>query len=327
MSKLFVLVLSGIVTGGLYAMLSSGLVLTYQVAGVFNFAQGATAFVCALMYFELHSFGHWPIVPAAFVTIVVFAPLLGIALDLAMLRKLARAGITAQVVATIGLSIALPAAGLFIVDEANLKTTSLVTTPPGVGPVPSKVWHITKQVPFDSNQLAILSAAVISALALWFLVRRTPLGLQMRACVDRRDLAALRGVNPGRSSLVASILSTTMAGLVGVLGAPLLSLNSPDAYTQAMLISAAAAVFAVFRSIPLAFFFGLLLGVGRNLIAGYITPHVSITGLSSSAPYILIFIGLLVLNATRGRRAGSVAEDKPRDLDISRLPLWRRAGP
>jgi ABC-type branched-subunit amino acid transport system ATPase component/branched-subunit amino acid ABC-type transport system permease component len=327
MSKLFVLVLSGIVTGGLYAMLSSGLVLTYQVAGVFNFAQGATAFVCALMYFELHSFAHWPIVPAALVTILVFAPLLGVVLDLAMLRKLARAGITAQIVATIGLSIALPAAGLFIVDEANLKTTSLVTTPPGVGPVPSKVWHITSQVPFDSNQLAILTAAVISALGLWFTVRRTPLGLQMRACVDRRDLAALRGVNPGRSSLVASILSTTMAGLVGVLGAPLLSLNSPDAYTQAMLISAAAAVFAVFRSIPLAFLFGLLLGVGRNLIAGYVTPHVSFTGLSSAAPYILIFIGLLVLNATRGRRAGSVSEEKPRDLDISRLPLWRRAGP
>jgi ABC-type branched-subunit amino acid transport system ATPase component/branched-subunit amino acid ABC-type transport system permease component len=327
MSKLFVLVLSGIVTGGLYAMLSSGLVLTYQVAGVFNFAQGATAFVCALMYFELHSFAHWPIVPAALVTILIFAPLLGILLDLAMLRKLARAGITAQIVATIGLSIALPAAGLFIVDEANLKTTSLVTTPPGVGPVPSKVWHLTSQVPFDSNQLAILTAAVLSALALWLTVRHTSLGLQMRACVDRRDLAALRGVNPGRSSLVASILSTTMAGLVGVLGAPLLSLNSPDAYTQAMLISAAAAVFAVFRSIPLAFFFGLLLGVGRNLIAGYVTPHVSFTGLSSAAPYILIFFGLLVLNATRGRRAGTVSEEKPRDLDISRLPLWRRAGP
>ena len=327
MSKLFVLVLSGIVTGGLYAMLSSGLVLTYQVAGVFNFAQGATAFVCALMYFELHSYADWPIVPAALVTILIFAPLLGILLDLAMLRKLARSGITAQIVATIGLSIALPAAGLFIVDEANLKTTSLVTTPPGVGPVPSKVWHITSQVPFDSNQLAILSAAVISALGLWFVVRRTPLGLQMRACVDRRDLASLRGVNPGRSSLVASVLSTAMAGLVGVLGAPLLSLNSPDAYTQAMLISAAAAVFAVFRSIPLAFFFGLLLGVGRNLIAGYVTPHVSFTGLSSAAPYILIFIGLLVLNATQGRRAGTVAEDKPRDLDIRSLPLWRRAGP
>ena len=91
MSKLLTLVLSGIVTGGLYAILSSGLVLTYQVAGVFNFAQGATAFVCALTYFELHSYANWPIVPAALVTILVFAPLLGALLDVAMLRRLARA--------------------------------------------------------------------------------------------------------------------------------------------------------------------------------------------------------------------------------------------
>ena len=326
MSKLFALVLSGIVTGGLYAMLSSGLVLTYQVAGVFNFAQGATAFICALMFYELNTFAGWSIVPAAVVTILIFAPLLGFVLDLAMLRKLARAGVTAQIVATIGLTIALPAAGLFIVDEAGLQSTNNVTSPPGLGPTPPKVWHLTKEVPFDSTQLSILSAAAFSALLLWILVRKTPLGLQMRACVDRRDLASLRGVDPGRSSLVASMLSTTIAGLAGVLGAPLLSLG-PDTYTQAMLVSAAAAVFARFVSIPLAFVYGLAIGVIQNLIAGYVTPHVSFRGLSSAAPFILIFVGLLLLNAQRGRRAGTVSDEKPRDLDISSLPLWRRAGP
>ncbi len=327
MSKILTLVLSGIVTGGLYAILSSGLVLTYQVAGVFNFAHGATAFISALTFFELNSFAHWPIVPAALVTILVFAPLLGMALDVIMLRKLARAGITAQIVATIGLTIALPALGLFIVDEANLKTTSLVTTPPGIGPTPSKVWHLTRLVPFNSDKLAILAAAAFTALLLWVLVRRTPLGLQMRACVDRRDLASLRGVNPGRSSLIASTLSTTLAGLAGVLGAPFLSLDSPNAYTEAMLVSAAAAVFARFTSIPLAFAFGLALGVAQNLIAGYITPHVGVTGLSSAAPYILIFIGLMLLNASRGRRAGSVSDEKTRGFDVSRLPAWRRIWP
>jgi len=45
MSKLFTLILSGAVTGGLFAILASGLVLTYQVSGVFNFAYGSIAFV------------------------------------------------------------------------------------------------------------------------------------------------------------------------------------------------------------------------------------------------------------------------------------------
>jgi ABC-type branched-subunit amino acid transport system ATPase component/branched-subunit amino acid ABC-type transport system permease component len=326
MSKLFSLVLSGIVTGGLFAILSSGLVLTYQVAGVFNFATGATAFVSALMFFELNTGAGWSIVPAALVTILIFAPLLGVLLDYAMLRKLARAGITAQIVATIGLTIALPAAGLFIVDEAGLTTTTNVTSPPGVGPVPAEVWHLTSRVSFDSTKLSILSAAAFTAIVLWIVVRLTPLGLQMRACVDRRDLASLRGVNPGRSSLIASVLSTTLAGLVGVLGAPILNL-SPDLYTGAMLAAAGAAVFARFTSIPLAFFFGLLLGVIENLVAGYVSPHISFQGLSSSTPYILIFVGLLLLNATRARRAGTVSDEKMRDLDISGLPLWRRTWP
>ena len=279
MDKLFSLVLSGIVTGGLYAILSSGLVLTYQVAGVFNFAQGAMAFVSALMFFELHTGAGWSIVPAALVTILVFAPLLGLLLDVAMLRKLARAGITAQIVATIGLSIALPAAGLFIVDQADLTTTSNVTSPPGIGPTPATVWHLTSKVSLNSTQLSILAAAAFTALLLWIVVRLTPLGLQMRACVDRRDLASLRGVNPARSSLIASILSTMLAGLVGVLGAPILQL-SPDLYTGALLASAGAAVFARFTSIPLAFLFGLLLGVIGNLVAGYVQPHVGFQGLS-----------------------------------------------
>jgi ABC-type branched-subunit amino acid transport system ATPase component/branched-subunit amino acid ABC-type transport system permease component len=326
MSKLFALVLSGIVTGGLFAILSSGLVLTYQVAGVFNFAQGATAFTCALMFFELNTGAGWPIIPSALVTILVFAPLLGWLLDVAMLRKLAKAGVTAQIVATIGLTIALPAAGLFVIDQFDLTSTSDVTNPPGVGPSPAKVWKLMKGVSLDSNQLAILAAAALTALVLWIVVSRSPLGLRMRACVDRRDLAALRGVDPGRSSLIASMLSTTLAGLAGVLGAPFLSLGS-NSYTQAMLVSAAAAVFARLTSIPLAFTFGLLLGVVQNLVAGYVSPHVSFQGLSSAAPYILVFVGLLVLNATRGRRAGTVSDEKTRDLDISGMPLWRRAWP
>ena len=81
------------------------------------------------------------------------------------------------------------------------------------------------------------------------------------------------------------------------------------------------------RQIPIAFLGGLAIGVIENLVAGYVSPHVSFRGLSSAAPFILIFVGLLLLNKTRGRRAGTVSDEKLRDTDISRLPLWRRAGP
>ena len=223
-------------------------------------------------------------------------------------------GITAQIVATIGLTIALPAAGLFIVDEAKLKRPT--SSPPRRASAgePRHVWHLTDMVPFDTDQLAILSAAAFTALLLWILVRRTPLGLQMRACVDRRDLASLRGVDPGRSSLIASMLSTTLAGAGRRARCAVALAGSPNNYTEAMLVSAAAAVFARFTQHPAGVRFGLALGVSQNLIAGYVTPHVGVTGLSSAAPYILIFIGLLLLNATRGRRAGiGVGREDARD--------------
>ena len=86
MEKLLNLVISGAVSGAIYSVMASGLVLTYQSSGIFNFAHGAIAFVTAYLFFQLHAATAdgglgWPIVPSAIVAILVFAPLLGLLLD------------------------------------------------------------------------------------------------------------------------------------------------------------------------------------------------------------------------------------------------------
>ena len=86
------LVITGAVSGALYAMMASGLVLTYSTSGVFNFAQGSIAFVAAVIYFELNSGAHLPVVPSALLAVVVFSPLCGLALDRLMFRGLASRG-------------------------------------------------------------------------------------------------------------------------------------------------------------------------------------------------------------------------------------------
>lgn len=63
MGDLLVFVLSGLVSGALYALLATGLVLSYSASGLFNFAHGATAYLCALTFYELHSGLGWPAVP------------------------------------------------------------------------------------------------------------------------------------------------------------------------------------------------------------------------------------------------------------------------
>jgi branched-subunit amino acid ABC-type transport system permease component len=90
------LVISGIVTGAIYSIMASGLVLTYQTSGIFNFAHGAIAFATAYFYYQLHTGLGMPIVPAAILSVLIFAPVMGIALDAILLRRLAGAPIYAR---------------------------------------------------------------------------------------------------------------------------------------------------------------------------------------------------------------------------------------
>nr|MDT0665393.1 hypothetical protein [Micromonospora sp. DSM 115978] len=101
------LVLAGLVTGALYAILASGLTLTYQTSGVFNFGQGAVAFATAYLFFQLNSGQGLPIVPSAVISIAVFAPLLGLLLHRLLFKGLREAPIATRMVATIGLLIAI----------------------------------------------------------------------------------------------------------------------------------------------------------------------------------------------------------------------------
>jgi ABC-type branched-subunit amino acid transport system ATPase component/branched-subunit amino acid ABC-type transport system permease component len=326
-----ILILSGAVAGALYAIMASGLVLTYSTSGVFNFAHGAVAYVAAVVYFELNTGAHVPIVPAALVAIGLVSPLTGLFLDKIMFRKLASAGSTVQIVATVGLMIALPAACIFVVERLisighiNIPSLDNVVVPPGIGPTPSPIIHLSHGVAINTNQLAALLAASVTAALLWMLTTRTPIGLRMRATVDQRELASLRGVNPDRTSSAAWMLGTGLAGLAGVLGAPILSLG-PDSFTQLMLISASAAVFARLRSIPIAFVSGIGLGVVQNLVAGYLNHRVHLEGLSSSFPYLLLFAGLLLLNRSRSHARTPTEEAAPasHDDDLGRL---RRIAP
>lgn len=222
MGDLLGFVLSGLVSGALYALLATGLVLSYSASGLFNFAHGATAYLCALAFYELHSGFGWPAVPTALLLVCVVAPALGWGLDRLMFRKLARVGETAQIVATIGLLVALPAAGLWVVEllervGAPVQPAENQFGLPGVGPSPAVSWQPLDGVGVDSNQLITWIAAALVAAGLWVLMRHTRLGLQLRAAVDNRSLTELRGISADRLSSIAWMLSSGLAGLAGVL--------------------------------------------------------------------------------------------------------------
>jgi len=337
MTKFLSLLISGGATGAIFAIMASGLVLTYETSGIFNFAHGAVAFAVALLYFELHTGLHWPIVPAALVSVCVFAPLLGLGLNRIMLSRLAMAPVYARIVGTIGLLVALPNLALLIVQQVhpaagNPSALSQVYQAPGLGPTPAHTWTLLKGLVLDSDTLAIFAAALLTAVALWYILHRTRLGLLMRADVDRRELARLRGVDTGRISAITWTLTMMLAGLGGVLLAPLFGLNSNFTYTLVVLGSMAAIVFARLRSVPLAFVGGLALGIIANMVAGYgnsFIPKVilGLSGFRTSIPFILTLVGLIVLNQSKGRATGSAASEAPPPDHRLSLPEWRRRLP
>src|SRR5690606_22909073 len=151
----------------------------------------------------------------------------------------------------------IPATCLLVVDrlnewfDAGLPRQDQVFQFRGLGPSPKVVWRFTGPldgVVINSDQVVVLVVAGLMAVGLWLLIRHTALGLQMRAVVDRRTLAGLRGVDADRTSAVAWVLGSVLAGLCGVLLAPVLNnLNAPT-FTTVVLVSTAAVVIARFRS-------------------------------------------------------------------------------
>jgi ABC-type branched-subunit amino acid transport system ATPase component/branched-subunit amino acid ABC-type transport system permease component len=332
MDKFIALVVSGAVSGAIYSLLASGLVLTYSTSGIFNFGHGAVAFTTAFLFFELNSGLGWPPLLAGFVAVFLFAPLLGVALDRLVFRPLASATEVAKIVATVGVLVALPNLALWIVEllvntfDFDLPKGDNIVTAPGIGPVPKTTWNVTDFLTIDSNQLIVLVGGAVAAGALWFVVQRTSLGLRLRATVERSSLARLRGVDTVRASRTAWIMSFFLAGLAGVLSAPLISLT-PVSYTGILFIAATAAVLGRLRSIPLAFLGGLAIGVAQSLFSGYATFAEGITGLSTAVPFIVLYLGLFVLGRERGRVAGTVADSTAPPDYLGDLPHWRRILP
>jgi len=334
--KFFTLVVSGAVTGAIFSLVASGLTLSYSATGIFNFAYGGVAFSAAYLFYIFNTGMHWPAWAAGVMVILVIAPLLGWLLDVSVFRHLARATDSAKIVATIGLLLALPALTEWIIDGIidiwhvgipRSPDVLQVGFPPGLGPVPQVTWHLPGNIPINSNEIVVLGAAVVSAVGLYILMRRTPLGLKMRAVVDRPDLARMRGVNNAQTSRVAWIIGTMLAALAGVVGAPILGAIDTNAYTVLVFVAAAAAVLGRLRSIPLAFLGGLILGIAENLVTGYASFASDINGFNESVPVVILLVALVFLAQRRGRRAGQASDEVPPPDYLQHLPPWRRALP
>ncbi|WP_436791794.1 branched-chain amino acid ABC transporter permease [Yinghuangia sp. YIM S10712] len=290
----------GLSTAAIYAIIGSGLVLTYTTTGVFNFAHGAAGMLAAFAYWQLTVGWGMPVWIALIVCLLILAPLFGLIVEI-IVRPVARLGEAERLVVTVALLSGLIALARWIWDPnlpRPLQPFLNNEEPFHIGSA-TITWH----------QAITMAVAVAVAIGLRILLFGTRTGAEMRATVDDRALAGMNGADPVRANRVAWILGTQLAALGGILIAPTVTL---DAQQLALLIVSAytAAVFGRMKSLPLTFFGAVVVGCMESYLAGYLPQNEYLPGLRLAAPAILLLLALLVFPHGRlhgkGERLGKV---------------------
>lgn len=304
----------GLVTGALYAVAASGLVVTYTTSGVFNFAHGAFGMFAAFAYWQLRVDWGWPAPIALLVVLGILAPAFGAGIERVVMRGLVNVTEATKLVVSVSL--------LFGVFQL-----AMMLFPSGTG----------RRMPgfFEGNtinlgvydmswhELIIIAAAIATAAGLRFVLFGTRAGVAMRGVVDDRDLAQLNGSRPGRASMTAWALGSMLAALSGILLAGSQGALGHLALTLLVINAYAAAMFGRLRSLPMTFIGAMFLGLAQSYAIGYINvstpvrsiagfsidPALSLNGLRTAIPVIVLFVVLLFLPPLRVR-AGAAQKSR-----------------
>lgn len=281
----------GLTTAAIYAIIGSGLVLTYATTGVFNFAHGAAGMLAAFAYWQLAVGWGWPVPVALVVVLFVLAPAFGLVVE-RIVRPVQGLGEAERLVVTVALLSGFIALARWIWDPNTprpLSTFFADRAPVHIGPA-AVTWH----------QAITMAFAVAVAVGLRLLLFRTRRGAEMRATVDDPALVGLTGADPRRASRLAWILGSQLAAAGGILIAPTVAL---DATQLSLLIVSTytAAVFGRLRSVPLTFVGAVVLGCVESYLAGYLPQNPYLPGLRLAAPALLLFASLLVFPHQRLR--------------------------
>jgi ABC-type branched-subunit amino acid transport system ATPase component/ABC-type branched-subunit amino acid transport system permease subunit len=257
--------LLGLGAGAAYAALAMALVVTYRSSGVINFASGSLAVYGAYIYAFLRKGQFTPMIPGlpqtvdvggewgfwpALLAALVMTSLLGLVLYLLIFRPLRTAPPLARVVASLGIQVAIV---LLITKRMGTTQVPVANIFPDE---PISLGTSTANWKFIWTAVAV----VVVAMALTALFRFTRFGLMTRAAAETEKGAFVSRISASRVAGLNWMLSSAVAGLAGVLIAPLTSVV-PAVYTLFIVPSLAASVVARFDSLTIAVGTGLTIGM------------------------------------------------------------------
>ena len=280
----FEVLIGGLLSGVMYALVAIGFVLIYKASGVFNFAQGAMVFFAALTcvgIMDKFGLSLWLAIPLTMVTMIV----LGMAIERVVLRPLVNQPEITLFMATIGLA-------FFIEGLAQLMWGSQVhklDLPIEDVPMPFLMDHFNIIISQFDMVAAGICALLVICLALLF--SKTKVGRALRAVADDHQAALAVGIPLQRIWAVV----WGVAGLVAMVAGLLWGARNGVQFALTFIALKALPVLILggFTSVPGAIVGGLIIGASEKLAEVYIGPMVG-GGIEGWFPYVLALLFLLV---------------------------------
>lgn len=201
-------IIQGVLLGGYYALIASGLSFMFSVMRIINLAHGSLAVLAAYALFVLaDTYGISP-----FLGLLIVLPLmalLGWSLQRLVLERGARAGLLVPILATFGLAIVIDNV---LFEQFGADTRSLA---PYIGDLSYASWQLTDDISVGEIAVLTFVAAVVVLLVLQAILSFTPLGRAIRATSEDADTVGLVGIDARKVNAIATAIALVTVGLAG----------------------------------------------------------------------------------------------------------------
>jgi len=276
MTEFFNLVLAGLATGAIYAIIAIGFALLWQTSQTINFAQGE--FVMLPAFFMLVAMNRGIPYPLAILLgILVSMLVLGFAFKRLLVDPMLRHGVLPLAIATMALSVFLKETVKHVYGAEAYTFPSLVPDQTVMlGPFPVSLQRLT-----------VLGVAILAVILLQLLLNRTSLGRQMQAAAQNPSVARILGIPVERMILMTFLINAVLVSIGSLMIAP----DYQAKFSMGETLGSYAFIAAIvggFNQVRGAIAGGLLLGVVSNLAAAY-----GMSTYRDAIPLILLIIVIL----------------------------------
>jgi branched-chain amino acid transport system permease protein len=262
MAAFIQLLVSGLATGAIYALVAIGFTLLWQTSQTINFAQGEFVMIPAFFVLAGTRFLDLPFWAAALLGVALSVAMLGLLFKRLIVEPMLRHGVLPLVISTIALA-------LFLKEAAKDLYSSQAQPFPAL--IASRDIEVLGAV-ISSQSVMILAVATAAVVALNLLLNATRLGRSMQATAQNPTVARILGIDVERMILYTFLINAALVALASLLISPIYLAKFTNGETLG-LAAFIAAIIGGFNQVRGAILGGLLLGVLDNLSAAYVSAQ------------------------------------------------------